>query len=35
LSPGTSKTFVAPKTSGTYPYICEIHQFMHGTLIVR
>lgn len=35
VSPGTSKTFVAPKTPGTYPYICEIHQFMHGTLIVR
>ncbi|MBW8078412.1 MAG: hypothetical protein GJU76_10140 [Gallionella sp.] len=34
IAPGASKTFVAPKTSGTYPYICEIHQFMHATLVV-
>lgn len=34
IAPGTSKTFVAPKTPGSYPYICEIHQFMHATLVV-
>lgn len=31
---GTSKTFTAPNTPGTYPYICSIHQYMTGTLVV-
>ena len=31
---GQSKTFTAPKTPGTYPYICSIHQYMSGTLVV-
>jgi plastocyanin len=31
---GTSKTFTAPNTPGTYPYICSIHQYMSGTLVV-
>lgn len=35
IQPGTSATFKAPSTAGTYPYICLIHQFMHGTLVVR
>ena len=34
IQPGGSTTFKAPTTSGTYEYICSIHQFMHGTLVV-
>lgn len=34
VAPGSQATFKAPTTPGTYPYICSIHQFMHGTLIV-
>jgi plastocyanin len=30
-----SKTFKAPRKSGTYHYICSIHQFMMGTIVVR
>lgn len=29
----STKTFTAPK-AGTYPYMCNIHQYMHGTLRV-
>ena len=32
---GATVTFTAPTTSGSYSYICHIHQFMHGTLQVR
>jgi plastocyanin len=32
---GASRSFKAPTDPGTYSYICDIHQFMHGTLIVR
>lgn len=32
---GKTVTFTAPTKPGTYPYICQIHQFMHGTLQVR
>ncbi len=35
IAPGATATFTAPSEPGTYPYICTIHQFMHGTLIVR
>jgi plastocyanin len=35
VTPGQTTTFTAPNTAGTYPYICEIHQFMHGTLVVK
>lgn len=35
IEPGSTKTFRAPTTPGTYPYICTIHQFMHGTLVVH
>jgi len=35
IGPGKSGTFVAPTKPGSYPYICSIHQFMHGTLTVR
>jgi plastocyanin len=32
---GATRSFRAPAHAGTYSYICDIHQFMHGTLIVR
>jgi plastocyanin len=35
ISPGSTATFRAPDSPGSYPFICTIHQFMHGTLIVR
>ena len=34
IQPGQSKTITAPNTPGTYPYICSIHQYMTGTLVV-
>lgn len=34
IGPGQTKTFTAPIKAGTYPYICLIHQFMAGTLVV-
>jgi plastocyanin len=34
IAAGTSKTFTAPKTPGTYTYICSIHQYMTGSLVV-
>lgn len=34
IGSGQSKTFTAPNTPGTYPYICSIHQYMSGTLVV-
>jgi len=34
IQPGASKTFTAPNTAGSYPYICSIHQYMMGTLTV-
>jgi plastocyanin len=35
VSPGQTKTFKAPDKPGSYPFICTIHQFMTGTLVVR
>ena len=35
VGPGGTVTFTAPTKAGTYPYVCMIHQFMHGTLVVR
>lgn len=35
IAPGQTKTFTAPTKPGSYAYICLIHQFMAGTLIVR
>ena len=35
VSPGTTVTFRAPTKPGTYPYFCEIHQYMTGTLVVK
>ncbi len=32
---GQTGSFTAPTTPGTYDYLCTIHQFMTGTLIVR
>jgi plastocyanin len=34
IAAGQSKTFTAPNSPGTYPYICSIHQYMSGTLVV-
>ncbi len=34
IPPGHSKTFTAPTTAGSYPYICSIHQYMSGILKV-
>lgn len=34
ITPGSSKTFKAPTKPGTYHYICSIHPYMTGTLIV-
>lgn len=31
---GQSKTLTAPNSPGTYSYICSIHQYMSGSLIV-
>ncbi len=30
-----TKSFHAPKKPGTYDYICNIHQFMTGTIVVK
>ena len=35
VGPGGTVTFTAPSSPGSYPYICMIHQFMHGTLTVQ
>ena len=35
IEAGQSKTFTAPMKPGTYSYICNIHQYMMGTIIVR
>ena len=32
---GQTGSFTAPSVAGTYPYICNIHQSMKGTLIVK
>lgn len=34
IGSGASATFTAPSKAGSYPYICTIHPFMHGTLTV-
>jgi plastocyanin len=35
ITENQTKSFKAPSTSGTYRYICDIHQFMMGTIIVK
>jgi plastocyanin len=35
ISQNQTKTFKAPMKPGTYTYICNIHQYMMGTVIVR
>jgi plastocyanin len=30
-----TKTFTAPAKPGTYSYICNIHQYMTGTITVK
>jgi plastocyanin len=35
IGPGQTKTFTAPSKAGTYSYICNIHQYMQGTIVVR
>jgi plastocyanin len=34
VDPGSSKTFTAPSTPGTYKFHCNIHQFMTAELVV-
>jgi plastocyanin len=34
ITHGQTKTFTAPTKAGTYHYICNIHQYMMGTIIV-
>jgi plastocyanin len=35
IAAGQTKTFKAPDQAGSYLYLCTIHQFMTGTLVVR
>ncbi|MGH3829416.1 MAG: cupredoxin domain-containing protein [Pseudonocardiaceae bacterium] len=35
ISGGQRAEVTAPSKPGTYPYICDIHQYMMGTLIVQ
>jgi plastocyanin len=35
IGPGQAKTFTAPTAPGSYHYICNIHQYMTGTIVVR
>jgi len=36
IAPGTSKTVTVRATSvGAVPYLCSIHQFMTGTIVIR
>lgn len=35
IGPGATKTITVPIRPGTYHYICDIHQFMVGTITVR
>jgi plastocyanin len=35
INGGQTKTFTAPSKAGTYHYICNIHQYMMGTIVVR
>jgi plastocyanin len=35
IDPGKTVTFTAPTKPGNYPYHCDFHSNMHGTLTVR
>ncbi|HEX4126147.1 MAG TPA: cupredoxin domain-containing protein [Acidimicrobiales bacterium] len=35
IGAGQTKTFTAPSKPGTYSYICNIHQYMKGTIVVK
>jgi plastocyanin len=35
ISQNHTKTFTAPMRPGTYHYICDIHQYMMGSVIVK
>jgi plastocyanin len=35
ITQNQTKTFKAPSKAGTYDYICNIHQYMMGTIIVK
>ena len=35
IGPGQTKTFTAPTKPGTYDYMCNIHQYMTGKIVVR
>jgi plastocyanin len=35
ITQNQTKTFKAPTTPGTYHYICNIHQYMMGTITVK
>jgi len=35
ISGGQTKTFTPRMKVGTYHYICNIHQYMTGTIVVR
>ena len=34
IAPGATVSFTAPDRAGTYSYICSIHQYMTGTIVV-
>jgi len=34
IGTGQTTTFTAPMKPGTYTYICNIHQYMKGTIVV-
>ncbi len=34
IGPGQSRPITAPKRAGRYAYMCSIHQYMTGTLVV-
>lgn len=34
IDPGATAIFTAPRTAGSYPYICSIHPFMRGIVTV-
>jgi plastocyanin len=35
VGPGQVKTFKAPAKAGSYAFLCTIHQYMTGTIVVR